>query len=138
MKLTMKRFTRNLNLFDEIPVQPYRELFEDRQEKYFTMSQALNPSNVDVGTGNFAYFIRFSKKINQFTNLIPTKNSNYNTRNTDKITIFHTKHDFSKILFFHPLLLNGISQIFIFQLPLVLVFSKEFIKVHQTISKQCF
>ena len=31
----------------------------DRQEKNFTMNQAWNPSNVDVGTGNFAYFIRF-------------------------------------------------------------------------------
>ena len=31
-----------------------------------------------------------------FFNLIPTKNSNYNTRNTDKITLFHTKHNFFK------------------------------------------
>ena len=38
----------------------------DRQEKNFTMNYAWNPSNVDVGTGNFAYFIGFSKKINQF------------------------------------------------------------------------
>ena len=29
-------------------------------------------------------------------NLIPTKNSNYNTKNTDKITLFHTKHNFFK------------------------------------------
>ena len=42
-------------------------------------------------------------------NLIPTKNSNYNTRNTDKITLFHTKHNFFKNSFFHPLLLNGTS-----------------------------
>ena len=28
-------------------------------------------------------------------NLIPTKNSNYNTRNTDKITLFRSKHNFS-------------------------------------------
>ena len=27
-------------------------------------------------------------------NLIPTKRSNYNTRNTDTITLFHTKHNF--------------------------------------------
>ena len=26
--------------------------------------------------------------------LIPTKNLNYNTRNTDKITLFYTKHNF--------------------------------------------
>ena len=33
-------------------------------------------------------------------NLIPTKNSNYNTRNTDKITLFHTKFNFFKNSFF--------------------------------------
>ena len=33
-------------------------------------------------------------------NLIPSKNSNYNTRNTDKITPFHTKHNFFKKFFF--------------------------------------
>ena len=33
-------------------------------------------------------------------NLIPTKNSNYNARNTDKITLFHNKHNFFKNSFF--------------------------------------
>ena len=33
-------------------------------------------------------------------NLIPSKNSNYNTRNTGKITPFHTKHNFFKNSFF--------------------------------------
>ena len=33
-------------------------------------------------------------------NLIPTKNSNYNTRNTNKITLFHTKNNFFKNSFF--------------------------------------
>ena len=42
-------------------------------------------------------------------NLIPTKKLDYNTRNTDKITLFHTKHNFFKHCFFHPLLLNGTS-----------------------------
>ena len=32
-------------------------------------------------------------------NLIQTKNSNYNTRDADKITLFHTKHKFSKNYF---------------------------------------
>ena len=32
-------------------------------------------------------------------NLIPSKNSNYNTRNIDKITPFHTKHNFFKKIF---------------------------------------
>ena len=33
-------------------------------------------------------------------NLITTKNSNYNTRDADKITFFHTKHNFFKSYFF--------------------------------------
>ena len=32
-------------------------------------------------------------------NLIPTKNSNYNTRNTNKTTIFHSKQNFFKSFF---------------------------------------
>ena len=33
-------------------------------------------------------------------NLTPTKYSNYNTRKTDKIAPFHTKHNFFKNSFF--------------------------------------
>ena len=33
-------------------------------------------------------------------NIIPTKNSSYNTRNSDNITLFHTKHNFFKNSFF--------------------------------------
>ena len=66
------------------------------------MNWAWNTSNVNIGTRNFAYFIRFSKKINilYLFNLILTKNLDYNTRNTDKITLFHTKHNFFKNYFF--------------------------------------
>ena len=62
------------------------------------LEEGLDPSNVSDGTENFDYFIRSSKKINQFTfsNLIPTRNLNYNTRNTDKVTLFHTKYNFFK------------------------------------------
>ena len=43
-------------------------------------------------------------------NLIPTKNLNYNTKHPDKITLFHTKHNFfKKVIFSYPLLLNGTS-----------------------------
>ena len=57
--------------------------------------------------------------------LIPTKNLNYNTRNTDKIALFYTKHNFfQKKKNFYPRLLNGKSQILIFEVPLVLMFSK--------------
>ena len=31
---------------------------------------------------------------------MPTKNLNYNTRNTDKITLFHSKHNFFRNSFF--------------------------------------
>ena len=68
-KATMKHLIRNLNLINRMPVQPYQELLKDCEEKNVTMNQAWNPSNVNVGTGNFAYFIRFSKKINQFISI---------------------------------------------------------------------
>ena len=38
--------------------------------------------------------------IKKVFNLIPSKNPNYNTRNTDKVTPFHTKHNFFKNSFF--------------------------------------
>ena len=41
--------------------------------------------------------------------LIPTKKLDYNTTKSDKMTLFHTKHNFFKHCFFHPLLLNGTS-----------------------------
>ena len=55
------------------------------------------------------YKIFKENKPGYFFNLIPTKNSNHNTRNTDKITLFHTKHNFfQKFFFFHPLFLKFI------------------------------
>ena len=36
----------------------------------------------------------FKEKLVYLFNLIPTKNSNYNTRNADKITLFHAEHNF--------------------------------------------
>ena len=52
-----------------------------------------------------------------------TKISNYNTWNKDKSTPFHTKHNL--FIFLLPRLLNGTSQILIFKVPLILVFSKR-------------
>ena len=52
-----------------------------------------------------------------------TKISNYNTRNKDRSTPFHTKHNL--FIFLLPRLLNGTSQILIFKVPLILVFSKR-------------
>ena len=52
-----------------------------------------------------------------------TKIPSYNTRNTDKSTPFHTKHNL--FIFFLPRLLNRTSQILIFKVPLILVFSKR-------------
>ena len=46
------------------------------------------------------YKIFKEKKPAYLFNLIPSKNSNYNNRNTDKITPFHTKHNFFKNSFF--------------------------------------
>ena len=60
----------------------------------------------------FCKIFKKNKHIYLFS-LIPTKKLNYIIRNTDKITLFHTKHNFFKNLFFfflfHPLLLNGTS-----------------------------
>ena len=46
------------------------------------------------------YKIFKENKLFYLFNLIPSKNSNYNTINTDKITPFHTKHNFFKNYFF--------------------------------------
>ena len=54
IKLTTKHFVKNLNLFNTMPVWPYRQLLEDRQEEHFTENYAWNPSSVDVGTRNLA------------------------------------------------------------------------------------
>ena len=63
----MEHFTRNLNLFNRMRAYPYRELLEDGQEKTSTKNKAWSHPNVDVRTENFRYFIRFLRKINQFT-----------------------------------------------------------------------
>ena len=55
-----------------------------------------------------------------------------------KLLYFLLNITFSKILFFHPLSLNGTSQILVFEVPLVLMFSKKIVKVYQNIYKQCF
>ena len=58
MKLTINHFARNLNVFNVMSDQPYRELLEDRQDKNFS---------TDVGTENLAHFMRILKNINQVT-----------------------------------------------------------------------
>ena len=74
------------------------------------MNYAWNSSKVDVSTGNFTGKIfKENKQVYLFNLIIPGKNANYNTRNTYKITLFHTKHNFFKNSFSHPLLLNGTS-----------------------------
>ena len=51
----------------------------------------------------------FNKKESVYVfNLIPTKTkSNYNNKNTNKATLFHSKSNYFKNIFFHPMLLNG-------------------------------
>ena len=55
----MKHFTRNLNLLDIMPDQPYQELLKNRQDKSLTKNYAWNPSDDDVDTRVFSHFIRF-------------------------------------------------------------------------------
>ena len=77
MKLTTKHFTRNLNLFNTIKM-------EYLQCRRWYRKLCL-----------FYKTFKENKPVYLF-NLIPSKNSNYNTRNTDKITPFYTKHNFFK------------------------------------------
>ena len=84
-----------------MPAQSYREILEVRQEKNFTKNQTWNPCSVDIGTGSFTYFIGCLKNRPVYLfNLTSTKNFNNNTRNTDKITLFQTKHNFFKKIVF--------------------------------------
>ena len=63
---------------------------------------------IDLQSKNNNSHIMNGKPLNGM--LIPTKNFNYNTRNTDKIALFYTKHNFFQTkFFFYPLLLNGKS-----------------------------
>ena len=96
------------------------DFLKDRKQSYFKWTSFFmdrckrrTPSGINVG----------SKPVYLF-NLIPTKNSNYNTRNTDKLLYFVLNITFSNF-FFHLLLLNGTSWILIFEVPLVLLFSKR-------------
>ena len=66
----------------------------------------------------FYKLFKENKPVDLF-NIILTKVSNHNTRNTDKITLFHTKHNFFKNHFFpstviewhklHPNLRSAVS-----------------------------
>ena len=59
--------------------------------------------------------------------VIPKVLSTRTTRNHNNIPLFNVKHEYSETLFFHPLLLSGISWIIIFgiQNRLVLLKSKS-------------
>ena len=63
---------------------------------------------IDLQSKNNNSHIMNGKPLNVM--LIPTTNLNYNIRNTDKIALFYTKHNFSQTKnFFYPLLFNGKS-----------------------------
>ena len=68
----------HLDYGDVIHDEAYNETFHDKIKSIqynacLALSEATrglsreNPSNVDVGTGNFADFVRFLMKINNFT-----------------------------------------------------------------------
>ena len=73
-------------------------------------------------------------------NLIPTKKLDNNTRNTDKFTLFHTKHNFFKNCFLPSAVIEWNKLDFnFFEVLLVLLFLKRICeKVYYTISKQSF
>ena len=111
--------TRTLNLFNAMPPQPYRELLKYRQKKNY---HELALESLQRQISLFYKMFNENKPLYLF-NLMRTKIPSYNTRNTDKSTPFHTKHNL--FIFLLPRLLNGTSQILIFKVPLILVFSKR-------------
>ena len=90
----------------------YRELLEDRQEKTL---QELDLESLKRRRWyrKLCLFYEIFKEDKSFYlfNLIPTKNLYYNSRNTNKITLWHTKHNLFKTSFLPPaLLLNEKRQ----------------------------
>ena len=81
--------------------QPYRELLEDLKRKTLPRTR-LGSLQRHRWYRKLCLFYKIFKenKAVYLLNLIPTKNLNYNTRNTDKITLFHTKYNFFKNSFF--------------------------------------
>ena len=108
-KAKTKHFTGNLNLFNVMP------------------GLGIPPTTTLVQWIFFLFYkIYKDSKLVQLFNLILTKNSNYNTRNTDQINLFHTKHNCFKISF--SLLLNGTSQIITYRSPATQCFQKNLFK----------
>ena len=80
----------------------YWELLEDLREKknYYELGlESLQPQSWSSKICLFNKIFNENKPVYLF-NSTPTKNSNYNTRNTDKITLFRTKHNLFKNPFF--------------------------------------
>ena len=129
IKLTTKHFTRNLNLFNTTPAQPclprsYQKIVKGKDYHELGL-ESLQRRRQYKKTCLF-YKIFKENKPGYLFNLVPTKNANYNTKNTDKLLYSTLRITFSKMFsFFHPLLFNGTSQMLIFQVLLILVFSKR-------------
>ena len=62
----------------------------------------IPPTSMLVQKSSFILKMFKGSKLVFIFNLIPTKSLDYNTKNTDKITLFHTKHNFFKIYFSPP------------------------------------
>ena len=98
MKLTMNDSTRNLNLFNIILAHPYWELLEEKLCHELGL-ESLQCRRWYRKLCLFYKIFKEKKKVYLF-NLIPSRNSNCNTRNTDTVTSFHTKHNVFKNSFF--------------------------------------
>ena len=60
--------------------------------------------------------LKKNKYPSYFFDIIPKVLSTRTTRNHNSIPLFNVKHEYSETLFFHPLLLSGISSIIIFKI----------------------
>ena len=97
MNITTKHFTRNSNPFNIMPT--YKRIVK---RKTLPRIRLGDPPISTLVQELCLFYKIFKEKLVYLFNLIPTKNSNYNTRNADKITLFHAEHNFLKILFFNP------------------------------------
>ena len=101
MKLITKHFSKDLNLFNTMVGYPYRSYQRIVKRKLYH-KLGWEPLQRRRWYRKLYLFYKIFKENEPvyLFNVIPTKNSNYHTKNTDRIPLFHTKHSFFKSSFF--------------------------------------
>ena len=101
-KYTVFPDTRNLSLFNNKAYLALSGVITGASREKFYQELVLESLQYRRWYRKLMLFYNIFKKNKPvyLFNLIPSKNPNYNTRNTDEITLFHTHHDFFKNSFF--------------------------------------